>query len=329
MTASGCNWLGVASVDEGCQLRSANIDTPILLLGPCPSWALNTALSQNITLTLTDASQIAGIAKSAKQINKNAYIHLKIDTGMHRLGISPNEAIDVLNKISEHKEIKLQGIYSHLAKAGEREFTYKQKEVFDSVLKQIKQVLPNLQIELTHLASSEATKFFPETHYDMVRVGLYLYGLEANSTSSLLHPALSVRGRINHIQEIEAHEAVGYGLTWEPNRKSRIASIPIGYADGIDRKLSNNMTALLHGHEIKQVGLISMDQMLFDITDVPQTEESDVITLIGSETTKSNSKKLHLATWAKALNTITYELACRLKVRMPRIYTRQPFDKDK
>jgi alanine racemase len=152
----------------------------------------------------------------------------------------------------------------------------------------------------------------------MVRVGLYLYGLEPNTVSNTLQPALSVRARINHTNAIEQGQRVGYGHTWQAERPSRLAAISIGYADGVDRGLSNQIKGLLMGQVINQVGRISMDQMLFDITDVPEAEEGDVITLIGSE----GQNSLYLSEWAVCLDTITYELACRLRVRLPRIYTR-------
>jgi alanine racemase len=180
----------------------------------------------------------------------------------------------------------------------------------------------------------------------MVRVGLYLYGLEGTGTSDVLVPAMSVKGRINHINFVKEGDRVGYNLTWEARRDSRLACIPIGYADGVDRRLSNRMEGLLLGRKIKQAGIISMDQMLFDITDVPEAQDGDVITLIGnderpaeraqktirdqgqrrSEKTAGNQApeevSLKLSNWAEMLDTITYELACRLRARLPRIYTR-------
>jgi len=155
-----------------------------------------------------------------------------------------------------------------------------------------------------------------------VRVGLYLYGIEPDAVSNKLRPVLSVRARINHINKIERGERVGYGLTWQADRPTTLAAVPIGYADGVDRGLSNVMKGLLMDKVLNQVGRISMDQMLFDITDVPQAEEGDVITLIGSE----GQNSLHLSDWAKELDTITYELACRLRARLPRIYTRIKVD---
>ncbi len=143
---------------------------------------------------------------------------------------------------------------------------------------------------------------------------------------------MSVRARVVHVAEIAEGESVGYGWTWTATRPTKLASIPIGYADGVDRRLSNRLTGLIWGREVKQVGLISMDQMLFDITDVPEATEGDVLTLIGQENAErsapsdivasSQVKTLHLATWAAMLDTITYELACRLRVRLPRIFTR-------
>jgi alanine racemase len=195
----------------------------------------------------------------------------------------------------------------------------RQKAVFDQAVAITRPIFPET---IFHLASSEATTRFPQCHYDMVRVGLYLYGLEPNTVSDSLQPAMSVRARINHTSTVAKGERVGYGHTWQAKRHSRLAAIPIGYADGVDRGLSNQMKGLLMGKVISQVGRISMDQMLFDITDVPEAEEGDVITLIGCAASAAEQNSLYLSDWACLLDTITYELACRMRVRLPRIYTR-------
>jgi alanine racemase len=322
LAASGADWFGVASVDEGCQLRGAGAKEPILILGPSPFWAISTALDADLNLTITSPSQVGDIKSAAEQSNKIAKVHVKVDTGMHRLGVSPDKLGDLLSSIYASPSFELAGIFSHLAKADDKEFTDFQNEKFKAVLNS----LPpgRSKPALVHLASGEAARRFPETHYDMARVGLYLYGLEPLVVSDVVSPILSVRARINHIQEISGGESVGYGLTWRADRPTRLASIPIGYADGVDRGLSNRMEALFMGKRIKQVGRISMDQMLFDITDVSQAQQGDVITLIGTDAVANSSKedRLHLADWAAMLDTITYELACRLRVRLPRIYTR-------
>lgn len=329
LTACGADWLGVASVDEGCQIRAAGIRQGILLLSPCPNWALGSALDAELTLTVTSLDQIEEIALTCQRQNRTASIHLKLDTGMHRLGIAPERVKTILTLLSKHKNVRLNGVFSHLAIADEEDFTSQQIAHFSNALKEIKSF--GYDLPLAHLASGDAARLFPESHFNMVRVGLALYGLEPQKISNLLIPALSVRGRINHIQEIGAGTAVGYNLTWTSKRPSRLASIPIGYADGIDRRLSNKIQGLLMGIKIPQVGLISMDQMLFDITDVKEAQAGDIITLIGSEpgswhesaqSTTIKPEQLYLADWAKLLDTITYELACRLRLRMPRVYTR-------
>lgn len=326
LAASGADWMGVASVDEGCQLRAAGVTCPILVLSPCPSWAVSTALEADLQLTVTSTSQIDDFAEAAAKCQKPAPVHLKVDTGMHRLGVSISSLPDTLNLLRNRKELAVIGVFSHLAKADDKEMTGKQNEAFKSVIEQVKTA--GIKVDMFHLASGDATRFFPETHYDMVRTGLVMYGLEAKTVSAVVRPAMYVRARINHLQDIEAGATCGYNMTWTAQRPTRIASIPIGYADGVDRRLSNNMSGILLGTEIKQIGMISMDQMLFDVTDVPNAQEGDVVTLIGFEssytavTAGRPRQTLYLADWAQRLDTITYELACRLRARMPRIYTR-------
>jgi alanine racemase len=326
LIASGADGLGVASIDEGCQLRAAGITCPILILSPCPSWALKAAIDAELQLTVTGRAQIKDIAETAKALKRIAKVHVKVDTGMHRLGVRPQDALALLSAVDECKQIKLAGLFSHLARADDAEWTERQNQLFAQVVAQAK--TDGHSPELVHLASSDAARLFPQTHYDMVRPGLMLYGLEARTVSNTVKPAMSVRGRINHLQIVEAGQSVGYNLTWTAERESRLASIPIGYADGIDRRLSNAMPGILLGKRVQQVGLISMDQMLFDITAVPEAQDSDVITLIGCDAEHAASSPgrhehtLYLADWAEQLQTITYELACRLRARMPRIYTR-------
>lgn len=323
LTGAGAEWMAVASVDEGCQLRGVDGKTPVLILSPAPSWAIGTAVENSLDLTVTSNSQLKDINAAAKLKKKKARVHLKIDTGMHRLGASPADFLALVEAAHSSSHLDLISIFSHLAKADELEFTKKQDDCFRAAIASISNRMPGLLRSnggsvLAHLASGEAARRHPFSHHDMVRVGLYLYGLESRKISDVVKPALSIRGRINQVSEIEAGESAGYNLTWTASQKTRLASIPIGYADGVDRGLSNKMTALLMGKEIKQIGIISMDQMLFDITPVPEAREGDVITLIGQD----GEAKIYLADWGEMLDTITYELACRMRVRLPRIYTR-------
>jgi alanine racemase len=330
MEGSQVDYFGVASVDEGYQLRQMKTKRPILILSPTPSWAISSALDADLQFTVTSLSQIKDIAKQAAKQAKKALVHLKVDTGMHRLGLNISELGEALEAIASNPALSLSGFYSHLANPENQSSVDAQNSLFQKCLKQLNQL--GIAPGLVHLASGQAARNFSATHYDMVRVGLYLYGLEPNSKSTVVKLALALRARINQLKIIDKQESLGYGLTWTAARPSKIASIPIGYADGIDRRLSNSMEALMHGIKIKQVGLISMDQMLFDVTDVPQAQEGDVITLIGqekgangvnsSQSANQTNQTLYLADWAKMLDTVTYELVCRMRLRLPRIYTR-------
>lgn len=333
LVGAGTEWLAVASVDEGRQLREAGLTVPILILSPAPKWAVANALESGLDLTATSSEQISDIYSVASEKGLKARVQIKIDSGMHRLGATPSQLPALLKKVEDClSAIELVGLFSHLATADEETFTKKQVDVFQSCVEMARACKAGPHF--FHIASGDAARLFPFTHMDAVRVGLQLYGLESRTVSPVVHPIMSVRARINHVQDVAEGDSAGYNLTWTATRPSRLASVPIGYADGVDRGLSNRMSGLLMGKEIKQVGIISMDQMLFDITDVPEAQEGDVITLIGSESGFSRrsskpgyshrdpDKTLYLADWAQMLDTITYELASRLRVRLPRIYTR-------
>lgn len=318
------DWLAVASVDEGCQLRQSGISLPILLLSPCPKWALETAFKNDLTLTLSSLTQIEEINDASLRNDRKTSVHLKLDTGMHRLGVQESRLNELLNALQKAPGIKLEGVFSHLAKADESGFTALQVQCLERCLKTIRQC--GFHTDLIHLSSSESTRLYPWTHYNMVRVGINLYGLEPKSKAVDLIPALTLKARINQVQQIEANEGVGYGLSWQSQEPSIIASVPVGYADGVDRGLSNKLHGLLQGVSVPQVGRISMDQMLFDVSAVPGAQEGDVITLIGSENTFISAgceDQIFLADWAEKIDTITYELSCRLRIRMPRVYTRR------
>jgi alanine racemase len=319
----GASWLGVASVDEGVTLREARLDMPILVLSPAPCAALAAVLEYHLDITVSSLDQLKELEPEIQKFNQVVRIHLKTDTGMHRLGISYDQLPSCLDRISGNPLIRLISVYSHLSKADDFDETQKQNALFEKFIARVKE--EHLPPAFFHLASGEAARRFPFSHHDLIRAGLCLYGLESKTHSQELKPLLSVRGRINQLKEIDAGEALGYGLTWRSERPTQVACLPIGYADGVDRGLSNRMRGLLGGQFVEQVGIISMDQMLFDVTDIPKAKMGDVITLIGDE--KDAQGKVHtiaLADWALLLDTITYELACRMRIRLPRIYKQSP-----
>ena len=316
---AGARWLGVATLEEAMQLRRSQAKAPLLILAPAPARGLATALEYNVDLTVTSNKQIKDVSAAAKAADKRARVHLKVDTGMHRLGVPTNQLIELVDEIRTQRRLHLVSIFSHLAKPDDSEFTHKQNDAFVDSLFALSMQRPDVRESVfAHLASGEAARRFPITHHDMVRVGLYLYGLQSRVVSDVVRPAMSVRARINQVRLVNAGEGIGYNLTWSSSAPARVASIPIGYADGVQRGLSNKMSGLLKGKLVPQAGTISMDQMLFDVTAVPEACEGDVITLIGSD----GDRQIHLADWAQMLDTVTYEMACGLRVRLPRIYTR-------
>jgi alanine racemase len=329
LIAGGATWLAVASVDEGVELRAIHPAVPILVLSPTPDQALTVALQHKLDITVTSTRAIQKVAEVARTLELSARVHLKVDSGMHRLGSPPDEAASMVEEIRGFKNLELISVFSHLAKAGEYAATTRQQEVFANILQTIRyadvvsETGENAHMAtrrsnfLSHIASSEAARLFPSTRHDLVRIGINLYGLESRSISDELTPVMAVRGRINQIINIPAGDSVGYGFTWTAERPTRLANIPIGYADGVDRKLSNRISALCLGQVVRQVGTISMDMMIFDITDLPEAREGDVVTLIG----KDGQSQRFLADWALILDTITYELACRLRLRLPRTFT--------
>jgi alanine racemase len=326
LEATGCAWLAVASVDEGWQLRSSQIKLPILVLSPTPSWAISTALDNDLDLAITCMPQLEDLIAQTKQDGRPARVHIKLDSGMHRLGFGRDALPRLALSFKKYPNLKLVSVFSHLAKADDLKTTTVQNEIFETMLCELSN--QGLKPQFVHIASSEAARRFPFTRHDLVRVGLNLYGLEPKSPAQDLLPVMAVRGRINQISTIDKGESVGYGLTWKAERASTLAVIPIGYADGVDRGLSNRMCGLLAGRKVAQVGTISMDQMTFDVTDAPSAQEGDVITLIGSEigldeNQSQTRQTLNLSDWAQSLGTITYELSCRLRIRLPRIYTRR------
>lgn len=318
LVAKGAKYLAVASVDEGIELRKLDSKIPILILAPIPFWAVGDALANDLDMTVTSLVQLRSLEKLARNAESQAKIHIKIDTGMHRLGFSPDQINEALELGTASKNLALTSMFSHLAKASDREAVEFQNANFMKVVEESR--VRGIKIPV-HIASSEAAEKFPFAHHDLVRVGIYLYGLRPKSPAGNLTPALSVRGRIMNIAKVPEGDSAGYNWTWTASRDSRLASIPIGYADGVDRNLSNRIEGFLMGKRVPQTGLISMDQMLFDITDVPEAQEGDVITLIGHGE-GADSPALDLADWSSKLDTITYELACRLRARLPKIYTR-------
>ena len=320
LLACGVSEFGVASLDEGLDLRQNKISAPILVLGAVPIWSFESAIKNDISVSIYNDEHLEVAKKIYERNGKKLKAHIKIDTGMNRIGIQAENAIDFIKKVQNLPYIDLKGIFTHFADVENEEIFNSQKEKFKNVIKNIDR--KNLTI---HCSNSPATFRDKTLAYDMLRLGIVLYGLTPLSYDNPAHiklPSLKevmgLKGRITNIHKIKKGEGVSYGHTFIAKRDTIVGTIPIGYADGVSRSLSNKIKASLNGSEIKQIGNITMDQMMFDITDAGDVKIGDIVTLLG----KDGDNFYSVNDWAKILNTINYELTCRLKVRLPRIYVR-------
>ena len=313
MLASGVDMLGVASIDEGLNLRDAKIKCPILVVGAVPVWSVETAVKGDIEFAIFSDEHIEACKDAFERIGIMPKVHIKLDTGMNRIGVSKNCAVDFIKKVQECDFIELKGIFTHLANAEKLDKTRQQFEIWEDIISKV-----NTQGLLLHILNTAAIMSKFKASSNMVRTGISLYGLYPDLYSEdvkppKLSPIMSLKARIVNIHTAKTGEGVSYGHTFEAYEDVKIATVPLGYADGVPRILSNKIFAKINGKKIRQIGNITMDQMMFDITGV-DAKCGDIITVLDED--------LPIDDWANILNTINYELTCRLKVRLPRVYTR-------
>ena len=313
-TILSCNidMLGVASIDEALDLRTAGAEFDILVLGAPPVWAFESAIQNNISISIFNDEHL----EAAKLIYERTGIpikaHVKVDTGMNRIGIRAEEAVEFIKKVQKLDYINLQGIFSHLANSDNEERTKAQLDKWENILANV-----NTDGLLTHIFSCIGALSYNCT-CNMIRLGGMIYGLDSPFPKSKKSPfevkqILGLKARISNIHKVKKGEGVSYSYNFVADRDMTVATIPIGYADGIDRRLSGKIYGYIGDKKVRQIGNITMDQMKFDVTDV-ETEVGEIITLL--------DERIKIDEWANILGTINYELTCRLKVRLPRIYTR-------
>lgn len=313
MLASGVDMLGVASIDEGLNLRDANINCDILVLGAVPVWAFESLVENNISVSIFSHEHMLACKQAYERTGKKVKAHIKIDTGMNRIGVETSDAVKFINEVQKSHFIDLKGIFSHLACAEDADETQKQFDKWNEIISQI-----NTTGLTLHILNTAGIMSYPDYQLNMVRAGIGLYGLmpdlpACSTFKGPLKQIISLKGRITRIHTMGVNEGISYGHTFIADRATTVATVPIGYADGVSRALSNKIYGCLNGKKIKQIGNITMDQMMFDITGI-NAKEGDVITLLGDD--------LSIDEWARIVSTINYELTCRLKVRLPRVYTR-------
>ncbi len=319
LIACGVKYFGVASIDEGIELRENKIEEPILVLGASPIWAFENAIKNNIEVSIFNDEHLLVANQLYKRLNKKLKAHIKIDTGMNRIGISSDCAKEYIKKVLSSDFIELKGVFTHFADVENEELFNNQKNKFLNATNEFKDVFKEKNVKL-HCLNSPGIFSYPEYSLDMVRMGITMWGLtpycEDNPEIRNLLPVMGLKARITNIHTLKKGDGISYGHTFVASKDTKVATIPLGYADGVSRNLSGKISAYLNGKTIKQIGRITMDQMMFDISDV-DCHVGDVMVILGEE-----NKIDTIDSWAQKLNTINYELTCRLKMRLPRIYVR-------
>ncbi len=336
-TKEQVDYIGVGIIQEGIELRESGINTPILILGGIYPNEVESLIKYNLSTSLSSSAIATSISEQAVHANKIVSVHIKIDTGMSRLGIQPHEFTELLDHVSKFKNIKLEGIFTHLSSADEEDpkITHNQLSLFSNILKKLRKsssskVFGINDQTLFHIANTGGLIRFPESRFNLVRPGISLYGsfpspLISSKFDSLikekrikkLQPVMNWKTKIIQIQSLRKGVSVSYGGHYvTKNNANLIATIPVGYADGLNRHLSNNMELLVQGKRVKQVGTICMDMCLIDITNLPDVNTGDEVVIIGSQG-KEQIKVEDLATRA---GTIPYEILCGVGKRVPRVY---------
>lgn len=310
---------GAAIMEEALQLRDGGIKKPILILGYTRVEDYQKIIGNDIIQTIFSIKQVEDLNRIAGNLNKVAKVHIKIDTGMNRLGFSDNEkTLEIIKKIEEMENIYIDGIFSHIANGGSRDLSYsvKQIERFQSFVDETEALLGRSLVK--HLANSATLVEFKEAHFNMVRPGLMLYGSFPTDNENIkninLKKILTLKGIITQIKEIGIGEPVSYNGTFVTKRKTKVGVLPLGYGDGFSRGLSNKGEVVVKGVRVPMIGNVCMDQVMLDLTDLDNVEVGQEVIIYGEENP--------VEYFADILNTINYEIYCNLSERIPRIYVR-------
>ncbi len=317
----GADGLAVAILNEARQLRDAGINAPILIFGYTPPEQLRQVVELAVSQTVFTWEAAKLLNEAAGSLNKTAKIHIKVDTGMARIGFAPDDAsVDIIMRISKLPHLEIEGIWTHFAVADSREkdFTRMQYAFFNAFIEKLGQ--KGVRIPLKHICNSAGLIDLPEYHLDMVRPGICLYGLypsdEVDKSKLHLKPAMSMKARVAFVKPVSAGTTVSYGRTFTVPRDTVVATIPLGYADGYTRAYSNKAQVLIRGKRAPVIGRVCMDQFMVDAGHIAGVAAGDEVVLMG----RQGNEEITVDELAGLLGTINYEITCMVGARMPRIY---------
>jgi alanine racemase len=315
---NGADRLAVAALNEALEIREKYPKIPILILGYTPDELIEKVIMNNIIQTVYSEEQVAYISETAKKLDKVAVLHIKIDTGMRRLGFNWEDYNKILS-VFKYEHINFEGIYTHFAKADEKDkaFTIKQFNRFNLVINALEK--NKIKVPIKHVSNSAAIIDLPEFSYDMVRAGIMLYGVypsdEVGRDNVNLKPVMTFKTRVGHVKYIDEKEGVSYGLVYKADRHMKVATLPVGYADGYSRLLTSKAEVLIKSSRREVIGRICMDQLMIDLGK-SKAQVGDEVVLFGY----NEKEELSVDEVAKWLDTINYEVLCMISRRVPRVY---------
>ena len=319
--AAGAAWLGVALVEEALVLREAGVDAPVLVLSEPHPAAADACAAAGVAVTLCTPAAVRAFGAAGRRAGRPLPVHLKVDTGMHRQGCAPAELAGLVTDALAEPGLEVEGLWSHLAVADEPA----KAATTDAQLASYRRALDEaatagLRPRWRHLANSAGATLRDDARFDLVRAGIEVYGLApapplAAQVRARLRPALALRAAVSAVRTVDAGERVSYGHRWAAPRRTRIATLPVGYADGVRRGLSGRIRARLRRRDVPQVGTVTMDQLMVDVADM-DVEVGEVATLLGDPVAGEPG----VGEWAAVLDTIDYEVTCGLSPRLPRVH---------
>lgn len=316
----GVDFLGVASLDEAMTLRESGMQLPILVLGYIPREFALTVVSEELRATIFDSGLAEALSRAAVELGKPAHVHIKIDTGMGRLGYQAiPDTIQEIVRMSRLPGLHLEGIFTHFALADvpDKSYTYEQLRIFEELMGSLAQ--EGVEFDIKHCANSAALMEIPQTRFNMVRAGIAIYGLYPDPghrpPGFSLIPAMQLKSRVSFVKTLYSGQSISYGRTYCCSGDTRVATVPIGYADGYNRLLSNRAWACINGQKAPLIGTVCMDQVVFDVSAIPGVKEGDEVLLFGRPENGVTVDDL-----GGIIGTINYEIVCAVSSRVPRIY---------
>jgi len=316
---AGADRLAVALPEEGQELREAGFELPIQILGEVLPGQVSILVNNELIPTISKIETVELLDKLAEEKGITKKVHVKVDTGMGRIGVFPDNAVDFIKEIMSFKNIEIEGLMTHFAKADEedKDYTYNQWDQFQMVIDRLSE--ENIEIPIKQAANSATIIDLPHMALNMVRPGIMMYGLRPShevDQDFTLKPALSWKAKIVYIKEVPPGTGISYGATYITEKKAKIATIPMGYADGYSRLLSNKGEVLINGQRAPIRGRVCMDQFMVDVTHIDDVKVGDEVILIG----KQGNAEFSATEMADIIGTINYEITCDITKRVPRIY---------